>query len=93
MEMLKSKKYLINGGLDLLYIGTGFALKNITTSKEKTKHQLTGYGNSLILQGGFLLVFDAVMYFIQDTRINNFIETNNIDLTIGINNISLTLQL
>ncbi|MBZ4188099.1 DUF6992 family protein [Niabella beijingensis] len=55
------KLYAINGGLDLLYMGTGIVL---TTSADKAKNPARnrGYGNSLIVQGAGLLLFDAAMY-------------------------------
>ncbi len=73
------KLYLINGGLDLAYIGTGFLLKNLSLKKEKNKDLLNGYGNSLILQGSFLLVFDAVMWGIQRNHRLEFLE--NVDIS------------
>jgi hypothetical protein len=58
--------FLINSGLDLGYIGTGFYLRHAADSKADTKAQrLEGYGNSLLLQGGFLLCFDGAMYLIH----------------------------
>lgn len=81
------KLYLINGGLDLAYIGTGFLLKNLSQKKEKNKNLLKGYGNSLILQGSFLLVFDAVMWGIQRNHRLQFLENINISFN-HINNYS-----
>ena len=53
--------FLVNAGIDLAYIGLG-----ITTQKPCTKcrksSQFMGYGNSMILQGGFLLLFDWIAY-------------------------------
>jgi hypothetical protein len=81
------KLYLINGGLDLVYIGTGFLLKNLSSKKEKNKDLLKGYGNSIILQGSFLLVFDAVMWGIQRNHRLQFLDNVNISYT-HINNFS-----
>ena len=53
---------LINSGLDVGYIGAGFLLKHLASKSDKHKDMLTGYGNSLILQGSFLLVFDLTLY-------------------------------
>lgn len=55
------KLYAINGGLDLLYIGTGVFLK-AKADKAKNRARNEGYGNSLIVQGAGLLLFDAAMY-------------------------------
>lgn len=57
--------YLINAGLDVLYVGTGFLLKHLAENSSKRHDLLKGYGNSVILQGIFLFVFDLVMYGIQ----------------------------
>ena len=61
--------FVLNAGLDLAYIATGFFLKEKAKSSEK-KELLTGYGNSLLVQGAFLLVFDAAMYFIHQNNAN-----------------------
>ena len=50
----------INGGLDLAYIATGAYLKE--RGQRLGKDDLKGYGNSLFLQGGFLLAFDVFQY-------------------------------
>jgi hypothetical protein len=42
---------------------------------------LLGYGNSIILQGAFLFVFDAVMWGIQ--RNNRLGFTENLQLSVG----------
>ncbi|QNH62027.1 DUF6992 family protein [Hymenobacter sediminicola] len=56
--------YLLNAGLDVAYVATGFYLKERAKSRSSaTRHdQLRGYGESLLLQGGFLLAFDGVLY-------------------------------
>jgi hypothetical protein len=57
------KLFLINSGLDLVYIGTGAYLLNRSTST--SSEMLKGYGQSLILQGGFLFLFDGAMYLLH----------------------------
>jgi hypothetical protein len=57
--------YLINAGLDVAYMGTGFLLKHLASRYPKNEERLLGYGNSVILQGAFLFVFDLVMYGLQ----------------------------
>jgi hypothetical protein len=58
------KTYLINAGLDVLYVGSGL-LMNKTSDNQKNPEKFKGYGNSLMVQGGFLLLYDAVMYAIH----------------------------
>lgn len=60
---IKTEKILlINAGLDLGYIGAGFLLRHLSTRSVNNTHLLQGYGNALILQGAFLLVFDLALY-------------------------------
>ncbi|WP_372950386.1 DUF6992 family protein [Mariniphaga sp.] len=66
--------YLINAGLDVLYIGTGFLLKHLATKKPNRHDLLKGYGNSVILQGSFLFIFDLVLWKIQYDHRLNFIQ-------------------
>jgi hypothetical protein len=71
------KIFLINGGLDIAYIGTGLYLHhrgNITNSG-----QLRGYGSSIIIQGAFLLLFDGTIYNEQrhnGSKLRQFLEKN-----------------
>lgn len=55
---------LLNAGLDIAYIATGLYLKERSKNSANAE-RLIGYGNSLLLQGGFLLLFDVVLYFIH----------------------------
>ena len=55
------KALLFNSGLDLAYISGGFLLREIAKQKPTLNDRLTGYGNSVILQGAFLLAFDLVL--------------------------------
>jgi hypothetical protein len=65
------KTLLINSALDVGYIGTGFLLKYFSTKASQRSDLLKGYGNSLILQGGFLLAFDLVLYaLLRNERIS-----------------------
>ncbi|HNX82827.1 MAG: hypothetical protein KBB24_02005 [Bacteroidales bacterium] len=67
---LKTERlFLINSGLDVAYMGAGILMRHLGTGSERRGDLLKGYGNAVILQGGFLLVFDIVMYFIfRDIR-------------------------
>lgn len=85
--------YLINAGLDVLYIGTGFFLKHLSTKKPKKEDLLLGYGNSIILQGAFLLVFDAVMWVIQRNNRLDFGETMNVSFAAGNSGIKLGIHI
>ncbi len=55
---------LFNAGLDLAYMAGGAWL--IEKARDnKRQDRLKGYGQSIILQGGFLLVFDAALYWMH----------------------------
>jgi hypothetical protein len=53
--------FLLNAGLDVLYIGSGVFLRE-HAYREKDPAVWKGFGNSVALQGGFLLLFDGIMY-------------------------------
>ncbi|ASB49241.1 DUF6992 family protein [Alkalitalea saponilacus] len=72
---------LINAGLDLVYIAGGFVLRHQSKKSEKRADMLKGYGNSVILQGGFLLVFDLILYGVINSHKLNFL--NNLELSVG----------
>lgn len=58
------KTYLINAGLDVVYVAAGFIM-NRTSDNQKKPEKFKGYGNSIMLQGGFLLLYDAIIYAIH----------------------------
>lgn len=56
---------LFNAGIDIAYMVSGLYLIERSRRGESTAAQLEGFGYSLLLQGGFLFVFDLAVYFIQ----------------------------
>ncbi len=56
------KLYLINCGLDVVYIGAGVGLVKYSESTKNNPALFSGFGKSIALQGAFLLLFDNVMY-------------------------------
>ena len=72
--------YLVNTGLDVLYMGTGFLLRHLSNSNVRRPDMLRGYGSAVILQGGFLFLFDGVMYLVQHHRKSNFLQDMNLGL-------------
>lgn len=58
---------LLNAGLDVAYMVTGLYLKE-RAKNSSNPDRLRGYGNSLLLQGGFLLAFDVALYFIHQNN-------------------------
>ena len=60
------KLFLFNAGLDVAYIVGGAYLKERAKTTTKNPLRLKGYGESVMLQGGVLLLFDGVMYAIHN---------------------------
>lgn len=64
--------YLINAGLDVLYISSGVFLQEYGNrfNNDRVRNSFQGMGYSLIMQGGFLLLFDAVMFGVHKSHWN-----------------------
>ncbi|MGB0933068.1 MAG: DUF6992 family protein [Lishizhenia sp.] len=62
------KVFLFNTALDIAYITGGFLFKASASNNTETYHQFRGYGNSLILQGSFLFLFDLSAALIHSSR-------------------------
>ncbi len=83
------KILLFNAGLDVGYIMTGFYLRERAKNTAKYHNRLKGYGNSLLLQGGFLLLFDITLYGFNQSNLNNWLDLH--DLSIQISPVSLSM--
>lgn len=59
------KIFLLNAGLDVAYIAGGFYLKERGRSGTQNPLRAEGFGNSIVLQGAALLLFDGIMYFVH----------------------------
>jgi hypothetical protein len=73
------KIFLINGAFDIAYLGTGAYLKLAGDSRKSPI--MKGYGESILMQGGFLLLFDGLMYHAEKrngTKLRNFLEKHPI---------------
>lgn len=75
------KILLVNSGLDLAYIATGLYLKEKGIRLNNTRNE--GFGNSLVLQGAFLLVFDLIQYG-QHRKNTKWLENKMDHLQMGI---------
>lgn len=64
---------LINGGLDVLYMGGGLLMRNLKPKNKDLLPRFQGYGNAVILQGAFLLVFDLALYSLNQRYENLFL--------------------
>ena len=62
-QLFNENLFLLNAGLDVAYIMTGYYLRARALAPEQALPvRLLGFGRSLWVQGGFLLVFDATMW-------------------------------
>lgn len=84
------KVLLINAGLDVLYMAGGAFMLNKSKTSTKRPELLKGYGQSLLLQGGFLLVFDGIMYLVQHQLHIAFID--NVQFSMGAQAFQLALK-
>ena len=61
-QSASEKLFLFNAGLDVGYMMGGLALREFGQNAQKRAKLMDGFGNSLMLQGTFLLLFDTGMY-------------------------------
>lgn len=64
------KILLLNMGLNVAYIATGAYLWERGIHRESER--LRGYGPSLIVQGGFLLLFDTTLFLLQNRSTSRY---------------------
>jgi len=84
--------YLINAAIDVGYVSAGFLLKHLSTKYPKNELRLRGYGNSVILQGSFLFVFDLVMYGLLQSRRADFLQQVSLSPMQDAYGLALTFQ-
>jgi hypothetical protein len=92
-QLSMEKLYALNLGLDLAYIATGFYLRErgINNSNQKSRDQLAGYGKSIVVQGGFLLLMDAIVLSLHhknSVRLNK--KLKGLELGAGPNGLGLS---
>lgn len=82
--------FLINSGLDIMYISGGLLLKSESRFNIERRSQFRGYGNSLLLQGGFLFLFDLTAYILHKRHANQ--KLNGLFKNIELSNSGLGLR-
>ena len=88
------KLFLFNGGLDVAYIAGGAYLKERAKTTTKNPHRLKGYGESVMLQGAVLLLFDGIMYAIHNMHGKALAKMGEkVQLTTSGNGIGLLVKL
>ena len=85
------KLLLLNSGLDVAYIMTGLYMKEKGLRLQNDRN--IGFGNSLVIQGSFLLVLDLVQYFAHQKNGKAIHEeAKKIQLGVGANGLGLTYR-
>lgn len=68
-EQQKLEKILLfNAALNISYMLSGAYLIERSRRNNKNTFRLKGYGQSLILQGGFLLLFDTIQFWVHNSN-------------------------
>ena len=77
------KIFLINTGLDVGYLASGLILRSEAKSNLEKQDQFNGYGNSLLMQGGFLFLFDLTAYVIHNSHSKKSLDNlmNSIEMS------------
>lgn len=85
----KTEKILLfNAGLDIAYVTGGFLLRSMAKNNPENAQRFRGYGNSLLLQGGFLLLFDITQTILHQRLRRNFLNQNG-NLSLSSNGIGV----
>jgi hypothetical protein len=81
--------FLINSGLDIGYISAGLLLRSEARFNSERRDQWMGYGNSLIMQGGFLFLFDLTAYILHKRHFKNNLDGKLDQIELSQNGIGL----
>lgn len=71
----------INAALDIGYVMAGCFLKNRGKKTATYSERLIGYGNSLILQGSFLFVFDVALAYINQYSLSKMAAAYSLEIS------------
>lgn len=82
------KILLLNTGLDMAYVTGGFLLRSMAKNNPGNAERFRGYGNSLLLQGGFLLLFDITQTILHQ-RLRRHFNNQNGNLSLSSNGIGV----
>ncbi len=73
MQHRIEKTFLVNTALDVAYVAGGYAITQYGENQDdlEKRNRNVGFGKSVMLQGGFLFLFDAVMYGVHRKHYRN----------------------
>lgn len=83
------KILMLNIGLDVAYVTSGFLLKEMSKNNPGNYHRYRGFGNSLLLQGGFLFVFDIIQFVVHQQHRKKGAQSLSSGLSLSKNGIGL----
>jgi hypothetical protein len=97
-EMIKMQKktetiFIVNSCLDIGYMSAGLWMRSLAPNRRNQEELFRGYGNSLILQGSFLLVFDSFAYLVHHQHSRKLPLLDKITLNTSGHGIGIRLQL
>jgi hypothetical protein len=72
----------INAALDVGYVMVGAFLKNRGKNSNTHSERLIGYGNSLMLQGSFLFVFDIALASINQYSLSKMAKAYSLEVSV-----------
>jgi hypothetical protein len=82
--------FLFNTGLDVLYVSSGFLLRNLALKNVDKRDQYNGFGNGMIMQGGFLFLFDLTAYAIHKYHAKHGMPKASMSIRMSSNGTGLT---
>lgn len=85
-QMLLEKVFLFNTGLDVAYVATGLYIKEKSKNNTGNTERNKGYGNSIMLQGTALFLFDGLLFLIHQNhgkQLYKFIDKVQIGSTLN----------
>ena len=87
-----SNSFLFNGALNVSYITAGFLLREAAKNNIDDEMRFRGWGNSLILQGGFLLAFDMVNFTLHQRNRKRFLDPATLNISVRGNELGMVIN-
>ena len=92
-QSIVEKTFIFNAGLDVAYIVGGVYLKEKATNKPTEYERLKGFGNSIILQGASLLLFDGIMFAIHSRHGTKIYKKATLQMAVTDNGIGFVVKI
>ncbi|HWY11441.1 MAG TPA: hypothetical protein VN026_08955 [Bacteroidia bacterium] len=94
-QIKKEKVFLINAGLDIVYVAGGITVKEVAKNQtdNNKKAMFLGFGNSFILQGGALFLLDVSMTALHAKNRKKYLNKilENTEIAIGPGKVNLRI--